>query len=31
MPTLTTILTGFAAKLTEMENYESVDGGSATP
>lgn len=26
MPTLSALLTGFAAKLTDLENYETVDG-----
>lgn len=25
MPTLTVLLTGFASKLTDLENYETVD------
>lgn len=27
-PTFSTILTGFAEKLTDMENYETMDGES---
>jgi hypothetical protein len=26
MPTLSALLTGFAIKLTELENYETTDG-----
>jgi hypothetical protein len=26
MPTLSALLTGFASRLTELENYETVDG-----
>jgi hypothetical protein len=26
MPTLSALLTGFATKLTELENYETTDG-----
>lgn len=26
MPTLSTLLTGFAARLTDIENYETVAG-----
>jgi hypothetical protein len=30
-PTLSTILTGFATKLTELENYETADGRYKIP
>lgn len=31
LPTLSTLLTGFATRLTELENYETTDGRSLQP
>lgn len=30
-PTFSTVLTKFANRLTEMENYETIDGESCAP